>query len=164
MFSASLRLVFAFIVLCLAAQPALALPAPMPEDELMEKSDLVALVRVLTVTCTSVTKDATTGEELPGYIAKVQVVEVKKGDVKPGGDVLVTWRAVPTGALGPWAVAYYPGEEVWTHLTKRSGGVTYASTWWNAKDTPVKPPESTDLPVQIGQSSGMRGTPPGAPD
>jgi len=138
--------------LALIAPPALALPAPMPEKELSEKSDLVALVRVLSVTCTSVTKDEKTGEELPGYLAQLQVLEVQKGDVKPGQEVLVTWRAVPKGALGPWTVYYYPGEEVLTHLTKRSGGVSYATTWWNAKGDPIKAPDTKDLPVTPGES------------
>lgn len=159
MFSVRLRLVFAFTLLCLAAQPALAVPAPMSDAELLEKSDVVALVRVLSVTCTSITKDERTGQDLPGYLAKLEVIEVKKGDVKPGEVVLATWRALPEGLIGGWAVAYYPGEEVWTHLTKRSGGVTYATTWWNAKGTPIKAPETTDLPPGIGQTSAMRGTP-----
>ena len=56
------NIVSAFCVsLVLMITPAFALPAPMSEQELMEKSDLVALVRVLNVTCTSVTKDAATG-------------------------------------------------------------------------------------------------------
>lgn len=155
MFRVSLRLAFrllSVIVFCLAAQPAFALPAPMSEGELMEKSDLVALVRVMSVTCTSSTKDPTTGEALPGYLAKLRVLKVKKGDARPGGEVLVTFRTVPTGALGPWTVFYYPGEEVWTHLAKRSGGVTYASTWWNAKGEQVTPPETKDLPTVVGQS------------
>jgi hypothetical protein len=124
----------------------------MSDEELVEKSDLVALVRVLSVACTSLTKDDRTGEELPGYLATLQVLEVKKGDVKPGDEVLVTWREIPTGVLGPWVVRYYPGEEVWTHLTKRSGGVTYATTWWNAKGTPIKPAEITELPTVVGQT------------
>jgi hypothetical protein len=45
------------------ATPALALPAPMSEQELTDKSDLVATVRVLSVSCTVVTKDDKTGEE-----------------------------------------------------------------------------------------------------
>ena len=134
------------------AGPALALPAPMSEQELMEKSDLVALIRVLAVTCTSVTKDEQTGEELPGYIATLKILEVKKGEVKQGEQVLVTWRAIPKGILGPWAVFYYPGEEVVTHLTKRSGGVSYASTWWNAKGDDVKAPDSRDLPTTPGET------------
>ena len=89
------RFLSLLVLACLAALPALALPAPMTEQELMEKSDVVALMRVVSVTCTSVTKDEQTGEELPGYLAKLQVKEVKKGDVKPGEEVLVTWRAVP---------------------------------------------------------------------
>ena len=39
-----------------------------------------------------------------------------------------------------------------THLTKRSGGVTYASTWWNAKGDDVKSPDTRDLPVTPGET------------
>ena len=149
-----LRIFLSALCLCLAvpAGQSIALPAPMPEQELMEKSDLVALVRVLSVTCTSVTKDEATGEDLPGYLAKLQVLEVKKGDAKKGDEVLVTWRAVPKALLGPWTVYYYPGEEVVTHLTKRSGGASYASTWWNAKGDDVKAPDTRDLPLTPGES------------
>jgi hypothetical protein len=141
------------------ATAALAVPAPLSEQELTDKSDLVALVRVLAVTCTTITKDEQTGEELPGYLAKLEIREVKKGDVKPGQSVLVTWRAVPKSIVGPWAVYYYPGEEVWTHLTKRSNGATYASTWLNAKSDIVKSPDIKDLPTTPGETL----TPPAEP-
>ena len=140
------------VLASLAVSPALALPAPMSEQELTEKSDVVALMRVLSVTCTSVVKDEQTGEDLPGYLAKLKVMEVTKGDVKQGEVVLVTWRAVPKGIVGPWTVYYYPGEEMVTHLTKRSGGVSYASTWWNAKGDDVKAPETRDLPTTPGET------------
>jgi hypothetical protein len=149
---AILRPVFAFLSTCLIATAAYGLPAPMSEKELMEDSDLVALVRVVSVTCTSITKDPQTGEQLPGYLAKLRVIEASKGDVRPGGEVLVTFRAIPSGALGPWTVFYYPGEEVWTHLVKREGGVTYASTWWNAKGEVVKAPGAKELPTTVGES------------
>jgi hypothetical protein len=136
----------------LFALPALALPAPMSEQDLAEKSDLIATVRVLSVSCTSVKKDEQTGEELPSYLAKLRLIEVKKGDAKPGDEVLVTWRAVPRAALGPWTVIYYPGEVVPTHLVKKSGGVSYGSTWWNAKGDDLEPPESTDLPSTLGET------------
>jgi hypothetical protein len=77
---------------------------------------------------------------------------VKKGDLKPGDEVLVTWREIPTGLVGPWVVRYYPGEDVWTHLTKRSGGATYATTWWNAKGEPLQKAQITELPTQVGES------------
>jgi len=141
----------ALVAACLAL-PALAVPAPMSEQELMEKSDLVALIRVLAVTCTSIVTDEQTGEELPGYIATLKILEVKKGEVKQGEQVLVTWRAIPKTIAGPWTVYYYPGEEVVTHLTKRSGGVSYASTWWNAKGDDVKSPDSRDLPTTPGET------------
>jgi len=134
------------------ATAALAVPAPLPEQELTDKSDLVALVRVLSVTCTTITKDAQTGEDLPDYLAKLEVKEVKKGDVKPGESVLVTWRAVPKSIDGPWTVYYYPGEVVWTHLTKRSNGATYASTWLNAKSEIVTSPDSKELPTELGET------------
>jgi hypothetical protein len=136
----------------LVASPALALPAPMSEPELMEKSDIVAVVRVLSVSCTAVTKDSSTGEDLPSYLAKVRLLEVKKGDAKAGDEVLVTWRAIPKNILGPWAVYYYPGEVVLTHLAKRSGGVSYGSTWWNAKGDDIKAPQSTELPATPGET------------
>jgi hypothetical protein len=140
------------LLVSFVASPACALPAPMSDQELMERSDLVALVRVLNVTCTSLTKDDATGEELPSYLATLQVLEVKKGDAKKGDEVIVTWRAVPKSIVGPWTVYYYPGEEVVTHLTKRSGGASYASTWWNAKGDDVKAPDTRDLPVTPGES------------
>jgi hypothetical protein len=140
------------VAFALTAPPVRALPAPMSDQELMEKSDLVALVRVLNVTCTSLTKDQATGEELPSYLATLQLLEVKKGDAKRGDEVIVTWRAVPKSIVGPWTVYYYPGEEVVTHLTKRSGGASYASTWWNAKGDDVKAPDTRDLPMTPGES------------
>jgi hypothetical protein len=147
-----LKVLSLLVFASLAPMAALAVPAPMSEQELTDKSDLVALVRVLAVTCTSVTTDEATGEELPGYLAQLKVVEVKKGDAKPGEVVLVTWRAIPKDTNGPWTVYYYPGEEMVTHLTKRSGGVTYASTWWNAKGDDVRSPDTRDLPVTPGET------------
>jgi hypothetical protein len=38
-----------------------------------------------------------------------------------------------------------------THLVKRSG-VSYASTWWNAKGEPVKNPDTRDLPLTPGET------------
>ena len=140
------------LLISLLATPALALPAPMSEQELMDKSDLVATVRVLSVSCTVVTKDDKTGEELPAYRAKLRVLEVKKGDAKKGDEILVTWRAIPKDVLGPWTVYYYPGEVVLTHLKKKSGGASYGSTWWNAKGDDIKAPESTELPETPGET------------
>lgn len=141
-----------FGLAALQARSAFALPAPMPEQELVEKSDLVAVVRVLSVTCTIITKDEKTGEELPSYLARLKVENVKKGEAKPGEEVIVTWRAVPKGIVGPWAVAYYPGEVVLTHLVKKSGGVSYGTTWWNGKDDRLKTPEETELPKTPGET------------
>jgi hypothetical protein len=39
-----------------------------------------------------------------------------------------------------------------THLVKRSGGVSYGSTWWNAKSDDVKAPDSTELPSTPGET------------
>ena len=122
-----------------------------------DKSDVVALVRVLSVTCTSVTKDRRPARICRAISPQLKVMEVKKGDVKPGEEVLVTWRAVPKDLNGPWTVYYYPGEEMVTHLTKRSGGATYASTWWNAKGDDAKVAGHRDLPHHAGRDGGSRG-------
>jgi hypothetical protein len=140
------------LLISLLATPALALPAPMSDQELMDKSDLVAVVRVLSVSCTTIAKDDKSGQDLPAYLATLRLIEVKKGDAQKGDEVLVTWRAIPKDVVGPWTVNYYPGEVVLTHLVKRSGGVSYGSTWWNAKGDDIKAPESTDLPETPGQT------------
>jgi hypothetical protein len=148
------------LLLALLATPALALPAPLSDDELLAKSDLVALVRVLSVTCTAVTKDKMTGQDLPSYSAKAELMEVIKGDEAKGGDVTITFHAIPTGLLGPWAVYYYPGEMVWTHLIR--DGEAYTTTWWNGRGDlvskavitklPTKPGETVEVPRRSGHS------------
>jgi hypothetical protein len=147
-----LRMLCLVLATLLAAVPALAVPHPMSEAEMTEKSDLVALVRVLSVTCTSVTQDPQTGADLCSYLANLQVREVKKGEAKKGAEVIVTWRANPESALDLSSINYYPGEEVWTHLKKRSGGVSYATTAPNGKGDLVKAPESRDLPTAMGET------------
>jgi hypothetical protein len=153
--SLSLLLVIAFV-----ATPVFALPAPMSDDELLTKSDLVALIRVLSVTCTAVTKDKMTGQDLPSYTAKVELMEVIKGDEAKGGDVTITFHAIPTGLLGPWSVFYYPGEMMWTHLVR--DGEAYTTTWWNGRGElvnkavitklPTKPGETVEVPRRSGHS------------
>ena len=81
-----IRLVSIAVIGCLMLRPAFAIPAPMSEGDLLSKSDLVALVRILSVTCTSVSKDERTGEELPSYVAKAELIEVLKGDELKGDD------------------------------------------------------------------------------
>jgi hypothetical protein len=67
-----------FLLLSFLTGPVVALPAPMSDDELLAKSDLVALIRVLSVTCTGVAKDERTGKALPSYKANIEVMEVIK--------------------------------------------------------------------------------------
>jgi hypothetical protein len=148
------------LMFCLIAVPAVALPAPMSNDELLSKSDLVALVRVLSVTCVSVSKDERTGEALPSYSARVELMEVIKGEETKGDDVNISFHAIPTGMLGPWSVYYYPGEMVWTHLIGKDGD--YTTIWWNGRgdlvnkavitELPTKPGETVEVPRRSGQS------------
>jgi hypothetical protein len=132
------------------ATPILALPAPMSDDELLAKSDLVALIRVLSVTCTGIEKDDRTGEALPSYKANAEVMEVIKGEVAKGDDVTITFHAVPTHILGPWTVYYYPGEMVFTHLVR--DGDAYTTTWWNGRGKLVNKAIITDLPTKPGET------------
>jgi hypothetical protein len=139
-----------FLVLAGMAAPTGALPAPMSQSELLHRSNLVALIRVLSVTCTSVTKDERTGEELPSYRAEAELMEIIKGEEMRGHDVTITFHAIPTGVLGPWTVFYYPGEMVWTHLVGKDGD--YTTTWWNGKGRIVSNAVITELPTTAGET------------
>ena len=122
----------------------------MSQEELLTKSDLVALVRVLSVTCVSVTKDERTGEDLPSWSAKVELMEVIKGEEAKGDNVTISFHAIPTGLLGPWCVYYYPGEMVWTHLVGKDGD--YTTIWWNGRGDLVSKAVITELPTTPGET------------
>jgi hypothetical protein len=87
-------------------------------------------------------------------------MEVIKGDEAKGGDVTITFHAIPTGLLGPWTVYYYPGEMVWTHLVR--DGEAFTTTWWNGRGElvskavitklPTKPGETVEVPRRSGHS------------
>jgi hypothetical protein len=140
----------------LLSAPAAAIPAPKSEDQLIHDSDVVALVRVLAVTCTAEWVDEQTGETLHGYSADLEVLESKKGKAAKGDVLRVGFRDLPTGILGPWSVFYYPGEEVWTHLQMNDGGSAYETTWWNAKGELLHPADPTDLPTRVGETARAR--------
>jgi hypothetical protein len=146
---AALAVVFAAVFLL--SLPARAVPAPMSTEQLAAESDVVALVRVLAVSCTRLLRDDRTGQELPSYSARLEILNVKKGQVQAHQIVLANWDEIPTGILGPWVVRYYLGEEVWTHLRWDELASAYASTWWNARGDQVRPPDRTDLPTVPGQ-------------
>lgn len=140
------------VLLCLGLMsgPAAALPAPMSESQLLEKSDLVALVRIKSVTCTGASKDDRTGETLPSYSASAELMEVIKGEDVKGDTVNISFHAIPTGLLGPWTVYYYPGEMVWTHLAGKDG--EYTTIWWNGRGTVVSQAVITELPTKPGET------------
>jgi hypothetical protein len=139
-----------FVLIMVGAGPALAVPPPMSDADLLAKSDLVALVRVLSVTCISVSKDERTGEPLRNYSANVKLMEVIKGDEAKGSDVTVTFHELPKQIVGPWSVFYYPGEVVWTHLVK--DGDAYTTTWWNSRGEVVHKAIITHLPTKPGET------------
>jgi len=148
------RLLAVLLLAITTATPALALPAPMSDADLLAKSDLVALVRVLSVTCVSVSKDEQTGEALRNYSANVELIEVIKCDVAKGAEVTITFEDIPQGLLGPWSVFYYPGEMVWTHLVKE--GDDYTTTWWNGRGEVVNKAAITELPTKPGETIGIK--------
>jgi hypothetical protein len=145
------------LILCISivvfagwSSPAAALPAPMSESELLSKSDLVALIRVLSVTCTGVTQDPRTGEALPSYSATAELIYVTKGEEMVGHDIIITFDTIPSGVLGPWTVFYYPGEMVFTHLVGKDG--VYTTTWWNGRGSVVSKALITELPTKPGDT------------
>jgi len=144
------RLVLTILLLCLSGSPAPALPAPMSKEELLSKSDLVALVWIKSVTCVSVTKAERTGENLPSWRASAELMEVIKGEEMKGDTIDITFHAIPKGPLGSWSVSYYPGELVWTHLVGQDG--EYTTTWWNGRGTLVSKAVIDKLPTTPGQT------------
>jgi hypothetical protein len=144
------RLVLTILLFGLLVGPALALPAPMSKGELLLNSDLVALVRIKSVTCVSVSRDERSGEDLPSWSAEAELIEVIKGEDVKGDTVTINFHAIPTGLLGPWTVYYYPGEMVWTHLVGKDG--QYTSTWWNARGTLVSKAAIDKLPTTPGET------------
>jgi hypothetical protein len=149
-----LRALGLLVLIMLGANPALALPAPMSDADLLSKSDLVALVRVLSVTCTAITHDDFSKQDIANYSANVELIEVIKGDVAKGGEVNITFHEIPKGLLGPWSVFYYPGEMVWTHLVKE--GDDYTTTWWNGRGEVVNKAVITKLPTTPGETVGIK--------
>jgi hypothetical protein len=142
------------LLLCaLLVTPALALPAPMSDSDLLVRSDLVALVRVVSVTCLSASQDPQTHEALPNYSARLELIEVIKGDEAKGDTVSVYFHAVPSRLLGSWTVYYYPGEMVWTHLTGHNGD--YTTTWWNGRGDIVSKAVITELPTTPGETVAL---------
>jgi hypothetical protein len=134
------------------AGPAAALPAPMTQQQLDEQSDLVALIEIQSVTCIGALPDFQTKQVLLSYEAKAKLLKVKKGDKKPGDVIAIDFNQLPKGLLGPWTVYYYPGEAVWTHLTRAQPREAYISTWWNARGELVHPATIRQLPKKPGQT------------
>jgi hypothetical protein len=125
-------LLFLSVVTCVMTQSACAyaVPAPMSAEDLLAASDLVTLVRVLSVTCVAIVHRES--EDLRRYTAELGLLRVRKGEHRRYDVVEVEWEETPKGVLGPWYVPYYPGGLGWTHLVRGNG--TYHTTWWNAAD------------------------------
>jgi hypothetical protein len=119
-----------------------AVQSPMSPEQLLSASDLVALVRVLSVTCLSVGQ---TAEHLRICSARLGLLKIRKGDFRKYDIVEVWWEETSRQVYGPWYVAYLPGEKVWTHLKWRCQ--TLETTWWNATKQ-VQPPQR-NLPSEV---------------
>jgi len=118
-----------------------AIPAPMSPEQLFSASDIVVLVRVLSVTCLSISQR----EGLRCCSARLGLLKILKGNFHKFDTVEVWWEEKSPLALGPWYVAYHPGEKVWTHLKWRRQ--TLETTWWNATKQ-VQPPQR-NLPNKV---------------
>jgi len=141
------------VLLALCPSPAWAVPGPMSPADLVAASDLVALIRVLSVTCLEVWRHGGTGEELASFEARLGVLRVTKGQARRYQTVRLAWEEVSSQTLGNWCVRYYPGEELWTHLKIQEHDGAYKSTWWNARGEQIRPPDRTTLPWGRGRTS-----------
>ena len=111
------------------------------------------LVRVL-FTCTAITRDDFSKQDIANYSANVELMEVIKGDVAKGAEVNIAFHEIPKGLLGPWSVFYYPGEMGVMHLVK--DGNDYTTTWWNGRGDVVNKAVITTLPTTPGETVGIK--------
>jgi hypothetical protein len=118
------------LVVGLSAPSAWAIAAPMSPEDLFAASDLVALVRVLSVTCVAIIHRGS--EDLRRYTAELGLLKVRKGNQRRYEVVTVEWEETPAGQIGPWYVPYGLGAKGWTHLQGQDGH--YQTTWWNGAD------------------------------
>ena len=107
--------------------------APLPDDELQSRADLVVEARVLSRN---------------GHRATINVKRVVKGSPRwqPGGwlhwlglrrTVLVRYESQPINpVLGDWwnEDAFIPGNRVRAHLFWDDAAQCYAAVWWNGID------------------------------
>lgn len=144
-----------FIFLIIFSIPihfSLALPAPMSDQELQQKSDIVGKFRILAVTRSNDIEQF--HQTLPTYQAWVQAITIAKGNLQPHDTIIIEWHGLPKGLLGPWQVPYHPGEIVETHLKKNPDGkYYYTSTWWNAANQITS--SKIELPSQIGSITAV---------
>lgn len=124
------RFIFCLLIFLASGTSAGAVPAPMSPEELFAASNLVALVRVLSVTCVAIIHGGS--EELRRYTAELGLLRIRKGKERWYDVVTVGWEETPAGMLGAWYVAYYPGGKGWAHLQGQDGA--YETTWWNGAD------------------------------
>ena len=147
----TLTLLLILMGLLCGATPAWAVPAPLSLADLLARSDLVVLVRVLAVTCAGKWSDPGSGEVLRAYLADLEVRKVRKGKARRFDTIRVRWQDIPLGLLGPWSVGYRVGEELWAHLV-RGPSAEYDSTWWNARSNLLRAPERIELPTEPGET------------
>ena len=81
------------------------------------------------------------------------MVEVKKGDVKPGEEVLVTWRAVPKDVNGPWTVYYYPARR-WLPISPSERRRELRLDLVERQGRRYQSPDTRDLPTTPGETVG----------
>jgi hypothetical protein len=135
------------VIIVLPAGSAWAIPAPMSPEELFAASDLVALVRVLSVTCVAIVHHGR--EDLRRYTAELGLLRVRKGNDRRYDVVTVQWEEIPRELLGPWCVPYYAGGKGWTHLQGQDG--FYETTWWNGANN-WRHPGKQKLPKKLMQT------------
>lgn len=138
-------LVTAILLVVLCPEQAWAIPAPMSPERLLSASDVVALVRVLSVTCVALGERK--GEVLRHCHARLGLLQVRKGQYRKFDTLTVFWNQTPRDVLGPWYVPYGPGEKAWTHLRLPQRSSAFETTWWNAKDLiePARAPMPTGV-------------------
>lgn len=88
-------------------------PAPIPEDELMARCDLVVSADIVSVRRLS--------PQQCSLLARAKVLEAHKGSVVKGS-VLNVYFGLPSGTPGDSGIAIYAGEQLKLYLLKNEAG------------------------------------------
>jgi hypothetical protein len=110
----------------------LALPKPLSQQELFEKSDVIIKGKVIKI------DEVENNNIYEKYTARIQILEVIKGDISNTDIISVFWKKYKKKLLGNWYIEYALGEVIETHLIWDQEEKMFKTISWNGSKVIVK--------------------------